>query len=118
MSSDEGMTNLECSEGGFSNLPKRSKLEQAHHNFVIQICFVIRHSDFVILHIRGIRGSSCKLLFASWLSALSENPFCIISGLLTTGSTFQPFNRRRAVPEMRKGAQSFCARRKYRMALF
>src|ERR1044071_5863827 len=81
--------------------------------FVIQICFVIRHSDFVILHIRGIRGSSCKLVSIrvdSWLSALSENPFRIISGLLTAGSTFQPFNRRFAMREMRKGAKSFYAR--------
>ena len=50
------MTKLEWPEGGFNKLPKRSKLEQSHHNFVIQICFVIRHSDFVILHIRVIRG--------------------------------------------------------------
>ena len=115
MSNDEGMTKLECSEGSFSKLPKRSKLEQAHHNFVTQICFVIRHSDFVILHIRGIGGSSCKLVSIrvdSWLSALSENPFRIISGLLTAGSTFQPFNRRFATREMRKGAERFCARRK------
>jgi hypothetical protein len=55
MSNDERLTNFECSEGGSSN-SEHSEQERTHYNLVIRICFVIRHSDFVILHIRVIRG--------------------------------------------------------------
>ena len=52
MSNDERMSNLESFGGRFGEIRKRSKLERPHYNLVIRICFVTRHSDFVILHIR------------------------------------------------------------------
>jgi hypothetical protein len=47
MSNDEGMTNLEFSKGASANSES-----VPNWNLVIRICFVTRHSDFVILHIR------------------------------------------------------------------